>query len=158
MSQRHRGMKARIARELGISAAAVTKLAKKGMPTDSADAARRWREANLNPLKMAPDPGPSPETLAQRANELARVAAVALAAHRFDMVAGELRAALRAVPESHRAQVSMPVDLWNALIGAHACRVLDDGPRQAPSAMTDEDADYVGRICYALACGEVQVT
>jgi len=77
MSNKH-GMKARIARELGISGAAVSKLVRRGMPIDDADAARRWRVAHLNPGRMRPDPGPSAETLLQRAQRLADLAAMAL--------------------------------------------------------------------------------
>jgi hypothetical protein len=157
MTVKH-GQRARIARELGITAQAVSKLAKIGMPLDSADAARRWRASNLNRLKMKPDPGPSPETLVQRAHELIEVAAVALTTHRFDVVADELRAALRAVPESHRPRVAMPHPVWYALIGTHARRVLDEGPKQEPGTMSDEDAEYVGGLCYSLACGEAHIT
>jgi len=39
-----------LARALGISGAMVSKLAKRGMPTDSAEAATAWRTANLSPF------------------------------------------------------------------------------------------------------------
>jgi hypothetical protein len=152
-------MKAKIGRELGISGAAVAKLAKRGMPLDSADAARRWRTANLNPLKAKADPGPSPETLVQRAEKLAELAAAALGSHAFDAIAAELRAALRAVPGPYRMRVRMGFDVTEALIGAHALSVLNEAPRQpADVPMSDDDAESIGQICYALACGEMIAT
>lgn len=151
------GQRARIARELGISGAAVSKLVAQGMPLDSADAARRWRAANLHPGRMRPDPGPSAETLVERVHSLIGVAAVAQAEHRLDLVADELRAALRAVPDSHRPHVAMSDDLWRALIGGHALAVLDEGPREEPGTMTGDDAAEVGRVLYALACGEAAI-
>jgi hypothetical protein len=152
------GMKARIGRELGITGAAVAKLAKRGMPLDSADAARRWRAAHLASHRMKADPGPSPETLAQRANELAALATSAMGGHGFELLAHELRAAMRAVPLSHRPQVGMSFDLWRALMGDYTMAVLDEGRSPTPQEMSDEDANEVGAICYQLACGEAAIT
>jgi hypothetical protein len=154
MAVKH-GMRAKIGRELGITGAAVAKLAVRGMPLDDADAARRWRAEHLAQHRMRPDPGPSPETLVSRANKLGELAAAASGSHAFDAIAGELREAMRAVPESHRMRVVLPFELINALIGVHALRVLNDGPKQpAGEPMSDEDAEFVGHVCYQLACGE----
>lgn len=158
MVKKLHGMKARLARELGISGAAVAKLAARGMPIDDADAARRWRAANLHPGRVRPDPGPSPETLVQRAQSLVGLAIAARASHRFDLVADELRQAMRAIPETHRVELVLPRDLWAALIGAHAMAVLDDGPKEAPGTLSAEDAYFVGQVCYSLACGEMMAT
>jgi phage terminase Nu1 subunit (DNA packaging protein) len=46
-----------IARSLGLSAAAITKLKKQGMPVDSVDAALAWREQRLNIAARKPTPG-----------------------------------------------------------------------------------------------------
>lgn len=46
MQQKH------LARALGISPAMVSKLAKRGMPTDSLDSAQRWRRRHLEPARM----------------------------------------------------------------------------------------------------------
>lgn len=147
---------AAIARELGISKAAVTKLKARGMPTHSADAARAWRAAHLCSGRVRPDPGPSPETLVARVHNLAALALQAAHAGRFDLVADELRTAMRAVPAERRSDVSLPVELWRALIGRHALGVLDSGPKaeQPMSADDADDADAVGAVCFALACGE----
>jgi hypothetical protein len=152
------GQRARIARELGISGAAVSKLARRGMPLTSPDDARRWRAAHLNPLKMVADPGPSPETLVQRVQEHVEVARVAMAQHKLELVADGLRAALREVPESHRMRVLMPRALIEALLGAHALAVLNEGPKEDPANVGAEDADFVGQIVYMLCCGEAQIT
>ena len=44
---------------LGISQSAVARLAKRGMPTDSLAAARRWRAAHLDPLRGGKGGGPA---------------------------------------------------------------------------------------------------
>lgn len=41
-----------LAQELGLSAPMVSKLAKRGMPTDDVDAARRWRKRHLEGTRM----------------------------------------------------------------------------------------------------------
>lgn len=152
-SVKKHGAMSRIGRELGITGAAVAKLAARGMPLDSADAARRWRAANLNPRKMAADPGPSAATLIERAHSLVAVATEALQRHRFDLVADELRAALRAVPDSHRLRVVMPFALSRALLGPAALQ-LDALPKDPPGAASAEEIEFVGQVLYAVAAGE----
>ncbi|WP_281983001.1 hypothetical protein [Azonexus hydrophilus] len=46
-----------IARSLGLSGAAITKLKKQGMPVDSVEAALAWREQRLNIAARKPTPG-----------------------------------------------------------------------------------------------------
>lgn len=153
---------AALARELGISPAAITKLKGQGMPTHSADAARQWRAARLHPGRMRADPGPSVATLLQRVHDLADLAMRSAAVGRFDVVAGELRAAMRAVPAEARGQIVLSFDLWRQLVGPHACAVLDlgaqfDAPDDDTAAMGSDDAAEVGATVYALACGEAEV-
>lgn len=143
-----------IAAELGVSGAAVSKLKARGMPTHSADAARAWRAAHLHPGRRRNDPGPSPRTLAERAQALVPVASAALKAGRFGLVVDELRAALRAVPTSHRDWVRCEPELWDALIGAEALQCLAGDP-SAP--LSDDEASYVGAVCFELASGEMAV-
>lgn len=158
-----RGSKSRIAAELGISPAAVTKLAARGMPVDDADAARRWRQRHLAAGRMRPDPGPSPETLLRRCQSAVDLAAAALERHMLHLVADDLRAAMRSVPASHRAQLVMPFALWGSLIGAYAMALMAEGsagggdestPADAAAARDDDDP---GRVAYALACGEARI-
>jgi hypothetical protein len=158
------GENTRIARELGISPAAVTKLARKGMPTNDVDAARRWRLAHLNPARMRPDPGPSPDTLLQRAQHLVELAAAALERHQLALVADDLRMAMHNVPKSHRPRLVLPFALWRALLGEHAMNVLGMGacggatpPPETTDACADVGDEDIGDVAYALACGEAAI-
>lgn len=166
-----------IAAELGLSKAALSKLKKAGMPVHSADAARAWRAAHLHPGRVRDDPGPSPRTLIERASALIPLACQALEAGRFDLVAGELRRAMRAVPVSHRAAVSIPLELWEALIGAATVADIREGAAKhaaataqtpTPAGVHDpqdaidgdahmSDAECGGNFLYSLACGETRL-
>lgn len=169
------GQKTRLAAELGISPAAVTKLAKQGMPIDDADAARRWRQANLARGRMRADPGPGPETLLRRAQALSELAGVALDKHQLELVVDDLRAAMREVPRSHRARLTVRFDLWGALIGPWAMSVMRyphlhghrEGRLQDTAALEPQAAGHgqeredeldPGEVAYALACGEARIT
>lgn len=162
------GQRSRIARELGISPQAVTKLVAKGMPLDTADAARRWRAANLHPGRVRPDPGPSPETLLQRAQSMMLVAAAAVDQGLLRLVADDLRGAMRAVPRSHRHRLELHFGLCLELLGPHALRVLRgaaDEPAPQPAAIehgatiagADGDELDPGEVLYSLVCGEAQI-
>lgn len=52
---------AALGRLLGLSPAAITKLKGQGMPVDSVEAAKAWREARLNVAARKPSPPPQPE-------------------------------------------------------------------------------------------------
>ncbi|HMO45915.1 MAG TPA: hypothetical protein PKB14_07770 [Rubrivivax sp.] len=178
MTVKQHGMKARIARELGISGQAVSKLIKLGMPTSSADAARRWRRDNLHPGRVRPDPGPSPETLLQRAAEACQLGEAARVANQLEVVADHVRAALRAVPKPHRPQLLFPFALFIALIGPRQMSAMSPQPRRGAPAEPDDvaaemhvpnsgtpesavEADQEsldpGEVAYALACGEAYI-
>ena len=160
-----------IAAELGISKAALSKLMKQGMPVHSADAARDWRSRNLHPGRIRNDPGPSPRTLIERAEALIPLGLEALRAGRFELVADELRRALRAVPFAHRDELRFAVDLFDALIGPAALRELCPpqhggitpvGPAEGggadPVTFDIGGVSYnPGEIMYALACGELRM-
>ena len=153
--KKKRGLSA-LAAEFGISRQAVSKQAKRGMPTHDADAAREWRRRELNPAKAAPDPGPSPATLVERLRRLVELAEAARIAGHVELVVPALRVALQAIPAPQRAQVCMPTWLWKELIGAHAMAVLDEGPRAVD--MQDDEADEVGAVVFLLAAGEATIT
>lgn len=156
------GMKARIARELGISGAAVSKLAKQGMPTDDVDAARQWRISNLQSGRMRPDPGPSGDTLLMRAQRMHDLAEIARQGGLLHTVADDVRAAMRAVPQSHRGRLNLSFLLMEALIGPHALAIIKgDGshPRADAGVLdpdTDEAREFIGSILYMIACGEAE--
>ena len=50
-------LKKDLALGLGVSAAMVTKLSKRGMPTDSVEHAKQWREKNLEPSRLKSNKG-----------------------------------------------------------------------------------------------------
>jgi hypothetical protein len=104
-----------IARELGISAAALSKLKTRGMPVTSIEAARRWRIANCNPLKVKSAPPPTVHTYNERIRPLAIEALAALKAGHFETVAPNLRAVLSGVPLQHRAEIQLPMSVLDAL-------------------------------------------
>ena len=133
-------LKKDLAEQLGISGAMVSRLAKRGMPTDSLERAQRWRRRHLeqgrmkgnrfDPNQMAAPPptpasakpappleSPSPDTVLLREIEMAaRCFAVVLRG--ADEASGalllaELRQRLRLLPPG--AQPAMPVRTWIAL-------------------------------------------
>ncbi len=118
---------AHLARLLDVDKAVVSRDKRRGMPTDSLEAARAWREKNLsvamrkdsNPLRNWAVSKPGSPAAARAAVSaivsLLPVAVVALQQKRFDLVKPRLQAALRAVPESARASVRMPDELWEEL-------------------------------------------
>ena len=132
-----------LAVDLGISGAMVSKLAKRGMPTDSLERAQRWRKRHLEPGRVkgvrfdpnyiapaqpapaAPPPvNPAPQTHAETEQKLTRAAEVAAKcvgiALRVDGLASippliaELRDVLRELPPG--AQPEMPLRVWIALV------------------------------------------
>jgi hypothetical protein len=145
-----------IARELGITKAALSKLKRAGMPVHSADAARAWRLANLHPGRVRPDPGPSPRTLVERLHALWPLALAALDAGRFHLVADEVRSALHAVPESHRDLVLVEPSVMDALLGPEVIAELR-GDGEPSSASSADELAGVGSLLYALACGEARL-
>jgi hypothetical protein len=147
-----------IAQELGLSKAAVSKLKAQGMPCTSADAARRWRAAHMAPGRIRADPGPSARTLVDRVHELRQLAAVAQGVDRFELVAEAVRAALRAVPATHRPLVHLAPWLWVALAGRTAWALVADHERTGfhPEQLPPGGGDPVPMAAglYMLASGE----
>lgn len=149
-----------LAKQLDISAAMVSKLAKRGMPTHDVQAARRWRDRHLEPARRKDariDGQRNADWRGRRHREAAsahdRAAAVAraeslAAAVRESMEAGqdpgpmlpELRAALRGVPHEARPQVAMDRGVWDALT-VDVRRTLD---RQEAEAADNGGADVGG--------------
>ena len=133
-----------LAAELGISGAMVSKLAKRGMPTDSVERAQRWRKRHLEPGRVkgsrfdpnytappAPEPAvppapaaPAPPSAGEIELKLTRAAEVAAKcvgiALRVDGLASippliaELRDGLRELPPG--AEPGMPLRVWVALV------------------------------------------
>ncbi len=158
-------LKKDLATLLGISGAMVTRLAKRGMPTDSLERAQRWRKRHLEPGRVKgvrfdgnyksseqaqpTRPGPAIDHLAA-ATGLLNVAAAALSAGAcIDALIGALRAALAAVPEHERERLLLPVNVMDllvadvaALLPASSNAPLADSedtlPQSSNSAQLDE--------------------
>lgn len=150
---------------LGISAPMVTKLAKRGMPTDKGvEAAARWRRRHLEParskgLRAGTErtaipigdvstliPAHAITTLLRRVEELSMLASDALAGGSWQFVAPILRQALQAVPSEARPQVRMPLEVWDALTAD-----LPGGGGNDPDDLSDE---FMGVFWYQIALGE----
>ena len=172
-----------LAAGLGISEAMVSKLARRGMPTDSVERAVRWRRRHLEPARMKgmrvdsnPEPPRRPATppqapatdqadALQAESDQLRVELVgrlfALAEADFDRYAAELRPALRALPWRLRPRLQVSVEVMERLV-AHVPAVirrnaLAAAELQAPVPMSDHDADLLGEFWLACAAGEIEV-
>ena len=127
---------------LGISAAMVSKLAARGMPTHSIDAAKRWRDDNLSlsytkrfrapPVRRRPDPVAAADAINLRLRDAFGTRAWL---HRDELV-DDLRCAMRSIPVERRHELALTLCCWDALIGrlptlveidAEEC-VADDHP------------------------------
>lgn len=113
--------KCEIAAAFGITASAVTRYCQRGMPTTSIEAARKWADATLDPVRRIAwqwrdKPGKSPTgELVRHANAVGRLALADYAAHEH-----ELRAALAAVrplPQALRELVRLDERVWDRLQG-----------------------------------------
>lgn len=125
-------LKKELAEALGISPAAVTKLSKRGMPTDTLERAQRWRRRHLEPSRVkgvrfepskAHDPGSDP---------IGQLGAAAL--QDFRTHERSIRALLQAKDFRQEATVRLPVGVWTKLV----CHVLseDAAARQVKPAAT----------------------
>jgi hypothetical protein len=173
-------LKKELAEQLGISPSMVSRLAKRGMPSDSLERAERWRRRHLEPGRMvgsrfdpsrterkvqaaalepdpaAPDVRPTPETHCDIAH-LVRVAA--LLDHHLETGRGELagalterlRAVLRVTP--NHAAPSLTLRVWRALVNW----ALLEHPEvhAAPQALALTVLEFAGLACPQLGGAEV---
>ena len=149
-----------LAQALGISPGMVSRLAKRGMPTDSLERAQRWRKRHLEPGRVkgsrfdpnAPEPKaatPSPAamdaaplaTLAQGIERLARAADAELTQWGPELTDLEpLRECLRVLPSSAPVP-RLSVRTWVALVDhamahdAAARHHPDQGHRVSPEEL-----------------------
>ncbi|RUQ37414.1 MAG: hypothetical protein EKK71_04335 [Candidatus Competibacteraceae bacterium] len=142
----------RLAEALFISQSAVSQLAKQGMPTNSVEAARAWRAANLAPARVKTDPnlvrlGSGPPQLAALLQEAE--AHLDVGADLAPLLP-DLRAALRRVPADQRAAVAMSADLWQVLT-EHIAHAFEDCPSED---LEDSAAQEIGNFWYSMAAGE----
>lgn len=163
-------LKKELAQALGISAAMVSKLAKRGMPTDTVERAQRWRKRHLEPgrlkgQRLGTTAPPETRATSHRATDPAQTVELLMRAAGTVLEAGadlspllpDLRAAMRAVPPSP-ARDAIPVHpgVMELLLGrdflAEHRTWQQENPSDAP--MTDEEAIESGRFLYSLAAGE----
>lgn len=157
-----------LARELGISTSMVSRLAKRGMPTDSVERAARWRRRHLEPGRIKrPDavveppaprapkapPAPSPARLA--VDHLLDYAAEVVQ-HGGDLapLAPALRAALASVPPVDRPAILLPFPVLDFLV-APVLTIVKEFDSDAGESMSDEDAEWMGAFWYSVAAGEI---
>lgn len=169
-----------LAAALGISAPMVTRYKKRGMPTNSIAAARRWRETDLDPMRVHAAAHQVRENILESPvsstssilNIVYRLGA--LAEKDFDAWGHDLREALRElnrqVPATVRADWPLlPLAVWEQLTAdfrrklrtaenANSDGDADHGPEaMGNSPMSDDDADDVGEFWFQVAIGAVRV-
>lgn len=156
-----------LALELGISGAMVTKLAKRGMPTEDLEKARRWRKRNLQTLRTkgvridtwtggqdaignvstprTPSAAQIHQSALARVRDLGLVAHDALAGGSFEIIAPMLRQALQAVPLEDRQYVAMSLEVWDALTAS-----IPGGGGGGPNDFSDA---FMETFWYQIALG-----
>lgn len=158
---------ASIGRALGLSASSMTKLKGMGMPVDTVQSARAWRDRNIAPTVHTSAPRitarqiPTNSKLSRafvNAQSFMSMAASDLADGKsIDAMVPYLRSALAAVPHSERdALLVSPVvmDLLTAAVAA--CLTADRaGQGDGSEPMPDDQAQEMGRFWYRVAAGEV---
>lgn len=143
-------LKKDLAAALGVVPSMVTKLAKRGMPTDSVERAERWRKRHLEQGMVK---GVRREPRRAGAVDLvAHVRALAQAAVEDWAEWGEqLRASLAAVPASKAAQVQLPATAWALLIGE------DDWAQLWPASEEQPPPVLGGWFLVGVAAGNIRV-
>lgn len=164
---------AELARALGVGPAVVCRLKKRGMPTDTVEAAMAWRDQNLNPaMRVDRNPVKRAATDAQRlpgrpsVNEMAavdRVERLMVAAHellQFNLVhtiEEELRAALEAVPPYLSGHVRVNPEVMDWLCGPVIAELADaEGATQSGKVASAEECEAMGQFWLDAAAGRVR--
>ncbi len=167
-----------LAELLDLSRGAVSRLAARGMPTSSVEAAQAWRKANLDPARTKGNrcdeyrrgrpaaPASDEAQCLRRVRVLMDAAAKALAAgQRIDHLVPELRHALAGVPLQQRDAAGLDADVMAVLVHHVIARVppKEGNPRNddgSPvwcdgASLSDQDAQELGEFWYAVAAGEL---
>ena len=158
-----------IAQALGIARSRVTAMKQQGMPTHSIQAARAWRQANLDPCRtkdftrQALQPRAEPPIELSRklrdAMKLADTAADALEAGVFWAVVPGLQFAMKCLSEQEREQFTMPVAVWDELTREMAATIADANadtinPSDHRPELGDAECDAMGDFWYEVAMGQ----
>jgi len=170
-----------LAELLGIAKSICSRHVARGMPTDSLEAARAWREANLNIARRKgirfdryyqppgqqrrPTPPPGHTPAAQASALMAAAFALLEADQTIDALVPTLRAALRAVPPPERDSVGLLLPVMKVLLADVLAMAptdpnakCDDGsPVFLARDLTDDEAQEAGEFWYQVAAGECLV-
>lgn len=146
-----------LAQALGVHPSQVARYVRRGMPTDSVEAAKAWRASHVRlrvPLGMHRAAGSAAQL--DRLARLWPIGRAALEAGEFDMVAGELRSALAAVPHAARSSVMVDPAVMDALLHAQAGLVMvpSVAREDAPGGRIGADSEDAAAAWYAIAAGE----
>lgn len=145
-----------LAAELGVSPSTVTRDAAAGMPVDSTEAARQWRQENRRQLTPPPGRRPAPPlgagAQAAAPEDLSKPPAdlggLSYAAWRCRREAAEAQAAEMRLAED-RGQLVRVADLRLAM-GRHLSAARDlalgFGPRLAPQLLNQVDQSHVQNL------------
>lgn len=154
-----------IGRALNLSSATMVKLRKRGMPTDSVEAAHAWRQANVRPtiytsaLRNQVRPARANQSGAvETVHELMTIAGAALADGRsIGSLVPALRAAMAAVPAHQRDAVMVSGPVMDVLVSEVAARIALDDTAPGPCAghLDDDQAQHLGEFWYQAAAGEI---
>jgi hypothetical protein len=173
-----------LAKLLDISTAMVSRLAKRGMPTDTLERAQRWRKRHLEPGRVkgarfdpkrkatptAPTPSTPAPAVAELAGELlAEVEAAALYLERaldsddlqlIQELKQHVRNGLRLLQDG--VWPSLPIAVWDVLTAEmksilpsrEGNPLYEDGSPVYVDSMTDEEAAAVGQFWLEVAAGK----
>lgn len=158
---------AAIGRALGLSPASVSKLKGQGMPTDSVQNARAWRERNIRPTANAPEmrrTAPQADRAHTGAVENVqawmRMAAAALSnGQSIASMLPTIRAEMARVPAHQRDAVLVDPDVMDLLTAAVAHQLPGSSESEGDddSPMSDDQAQEMGRFWYQVAAGEIGI-
>jgi hypothetical protein len=133
-----------LAAALGLSPAAVSRLAARGMPTSSAEAAHAWRREHVRvrvPAQLDRRQGSGDAArLLHRVTALAATAAEALAGHAgdFSVIEPELRSAIAALPAELRERMLIECPTPDAVtIGGSPATTMAAPHARVPLAVMD---------------------
>lgn len=161
-----------LAKLLDISTAMVSRLAKRGMPTDTLERAQRWRKRHLEPGRVKGtrfDPKRKTTPTAPAAAALAEVEAAGVELdqaltegdqERAAVMVKVVRGLLWLLPDG--AWPSLPSDVWDVLTAdmksilppREGNPLCEDGAPVYVDSMTDEEAEAVGQFWLEVAAGK----
>ncbi len=150
---------------LGVSPSMVSRLAKRGMPTDDVERARRWRRRHLEPARVKGVRADTREdTAASAGGATADHLAVQLVRRLADLAerdpaqwSEDFRVALAAVPLHRRPDLMLPLELLQGLVQPDLDALGWEAEPEAAAAQGEADAELVGATLLGLVARDLQV-